>query len=962
MGGNWYRPLGYVSYHPGIFSGVRGSAPSSHYVSKSVFDKPQTDSSFQRGSAGASGVKDSRASDKGRLPGFLQSILPCSQTIGEMEGDFRPFSPELDFEKGKIQDGKPGVDQETDGGHEMGHISGSETRVLSCASSQESQEVSEICNQWSNSTVQSPTNGPSILAMGLHPGDKASLACSTGSGDTSGSVFGRLVGHKPESSPVTGSHQQSGRIDRTVGVLDKPDKVRTESVTTDRVSGNDVGSGKSDSGSHTESLRPLSEKAGQSVERTRGSSKTLGKDGGNLQVYVESTDNGGGTSQAVTVVPKRQMAPEVHAKVASDNTGKTDHSPDKVVVPEGESNQSSTLSISSSPAIGVHGCVDRGLGGTSTVTGSVPGVVGVVVSIREDPPHKSVRTESGRNDIVGGAQVVGKQISHDSIRQHHSDCLPKQAGGYQIKESQYRIPKVVTVDKKSGDTCQSTSHSRKTECDRGHVVSEKTSTSHRVGPTRVSFSPHLSQMGDTQSGLVRNGSKCKASSVRISRAGSTGSRSRCPKHKLGGDVCLCVPPNGPSGTSVGENQTGQVSNSIGSPLLAGAKLVSTVKGVGKRKTTTVATGALSNKAASVGHIPQLPGKAKSSRVALISQKLSEKFHTTVADAMADPHRSSSSSLYDSRWDAFVEWSVVQNIHSPTKATESQVADFLMHLHGKGYKLSTLKGYLTAISKVIVCYTGVEVSRSKDLSALLASISKNQVVDVHKVPEWDLSVVLKALKSAPFEPLETCDLRFLTYKTVFLVALASGGRRSEIHALTLKGLTHGVKHEWVIIYPDVSFMRKNQTLRDGAAGVNPIRIEALPGDSDGGVQLCPVRSLMVYMDRVAPQRGDRRRLFIPIPEKVERPLHVHTISSWMKKCIELAYHHAGKVVAGKATGHDVRKYAVSWAYRNQVSVGNLLRVCKWKSPNAFIKYYLKDCLAIREGMYTLGPIVSAGQIV
>ena len=50
------------------------------------------------------------------------------------------------------------------------------------------------------------------------------------------------------------------------------------------------------------------------------------------------------------------------------------------------------------------------------------------------------------------------------------------------------------------------------------------------------------------------------------------------------------------------------------------------------------------------------------------------------------------------------------------------------------------------------------------------------------PKWDLAVVLNALNTTPFEPLESCEFKELTYKTVFLTALASG-RRSEFHALS-----------------------------------------------------------------------------------------------------------------------------------------------------------------------------------
>ena len=50
-----------------------------------------------------------------------------------------------------------------------------------------------------------------------------------------------------------------------------------------------------------------------------------------------------------------------------------------------------------------------------------------------------------------------------------------------------------------------------------------------------------------------------------------------------------------------------------------------------------------------------------------------------------------------------------------------------------------------------------------------------------LPKWNLSVVLNELTKAPFEPMKDTDLKHLTLKTAFLLALASGKRCSKIHA-------------------------------------------------------------------------------------------------------------------------------------------------------------------------------------
>ena len=53
-----------------------------------------------------------------------------------------------------------------------------------------------------------------------------------------------------------------------------------------------------------------------------------------------------------------------------------------------------------------------------------------------------------------------------------------------------------------------------------------------------------------------------------------------------------------------------------------------------------------------------------------------------------------------------------------------------------------------------------------------------------VPIWDLYLVLEALKAFPFEPLDSVDLKYLSLKTVFLIALSSVKRVGDLHALSV----------------------------------------------------------------------------------------------------------------------------------------------------------------------------------
>ena len=94
------------------------------------------------------------------------------------------------------------------------------------------------------------------------------------------------------------------------------------------------------------------------------------------------------------------------------------------------------------------------------------------------------------------------------------------------------------------------------------------------------------------------------------------------------------------------------------------------------------------------------------------------------------------------------------------------------------RLSTI-GYRMAIVDTLGL-VDLHISQSSYLNRLLYSFHRNRPKSSRNLPKWNLSVVLNELTKAPFEPMKDTDLT-LTHKIAFLLALASGKRRSEIHA-------------------------------------------------------------------------------------------------------------------------------------------------------------------------------------
>ena len=123
---------------------------------------------------------------------------------------------------------------------------------------------------------------------------------------------------------------------------------------------------------------------------------------------------------------------------------------------------------------------------------------------------------------------------------------------------------------------------------------------------------------------------------------------------------------------------------------------------------------------------------------------------------------------------------------------------------------------------------INVSKDENLTHLLDSFHRDRPKGQRGIPSWNLSLVLHQLTKAPFEPIKGLFEAF-DFKTVFLLALGSGKRRSEIHAWQNK-IRHQSDWSKVSQYESPSFLSKNQLAKEGADSVAPVVIPALAPNS------------------------------------------------------------------------------------------------------------------------------------
>ena len=342
------------------------------------------------------------------------------------------------------------------------------------------------------------------------------------------------------------------------------------------------------------------------------------------------------------------------------------------------------------------------------------------------------------------------------------------------------------------------------------------------------------------------------------------------------------------------------------------------------------------------------------------------FSEAVAARIEAPQRRSTRSVYEAKWTIFTKWCLSNQVDfraPPLKA----IADFLLHLfQDKKLQPGTIDGYRSAIADKLGNST-INVSKDENLTRLLDSFHRDRPKGRRGIPSWNLSLVLHQLTKAPFEPLKESSLKHLTFKTVFLLALGSGKRRSEIHAWLHKNIRHQSDWSKVSLYPSPSFLSKNQLAKEGPDSVAPVVIPALAPPLDrslkGDRSLCPVRALRYYLDRTADLRQNKELVFVSFKKGFDKDISPATISSWIKQTVVLCYELSDQeaLTLHQVKAHDVRAFAASKAFQSGISLDQILSACHWKSHNTFTQFYLKDVAWADLELFHLGPVVAAQQV-
>ena len=140
-------------------------------------------------------------------------------------------------------------------------------------------------------------------------------------------------------------------------------------------------------------------------------------------------------------------------------------------------------------------------------------------------------------------------------------------------------------------------------------------------------------------------------------------------------------------------------------------------------------------------------------------------------------------MYASQWARWASWCQLNQVR-PTRPTSVDLANYLASLSTVGrLSASSVRCHRAAICTTIRQAGGSDFAGDPLLRDVSRGVALAEARSPRRVPAWDLFLVLNALREDPFEPLSSNSFRWLTFKTLFLVTLASGRRASEVHGLS-----------------------------------------------------------------------------------------------------------------------------------------------------------------------------------
>ena len=298
------------------------------------------------------------------------------------------------------------------------------------------------------------------------------------------------------------------------------------------------------------------------------------------------------------------------------------------------------------------------------------------------------------------------------------------------------------------------------------------------------------------------------------------------------------------------------------------------------------------------------------------------YEAPVALALSTAHRGSTRDQYEHCWKDFQQWLT----SNPTKPiSKGSVLLYLNYLvQARRLSPKTVLVYRSALKLPLLHGFNIDTS-DREYSLLARSQFLQNPPPKKLIPAWNPNKFLSMLEQPEFLNHRATPHRLLM-KTLFLIALATGNRVSEIASFTRVGskILPGSKKAIIAVRP--GFLHKNQTMDRSPPN---IVIKALLNQDLTPNRLCPVDSLRCWLALSDPWGIDA----IFANPKSYKKMNRDAVSQLLVTTINQSQ----PGVLAKA--HHIRKVSATFAWARGVPPHQIIQTMFWRSTSVFIDKYL-----------------------
>lgn len=558
---------------------------------------------------------------------------------------------------------------------------------------------------------------------------------------------------------------------------------------------------------------------------------------------------------------------------------------------------------------------------------------GSMVECSKASTHKLSRNESCVFNIEAFPSHVEKPECFDPNRQYHSNAIFEQTRWDEIKRT-------VFVNMGNMDACsgkqhvfESSSHCREKE-HFGRQTEQICNKTDRMVFESISSIQSVSDSGQTAGGFICHSPEQESSDILFVASKCSSPGNRCAVCNMGQHVCICLSTDGIDSQSVAAYETVSLSNNTDSAFVAETNMVSTdVETISSLASET----SQHTQPIVSGNGDNITPQSSDTRVdsmAIVNRRFTAAgFSERTRELLAASWRKGTKRDYNSKFKQFNSWCSERNVDSYS-ATLKDCADFLTFLFDKGLKYRTINGYRSMLSSILPAVEKCPIGQHPYIIRLLRGVFNERPPVKMLIPEWDLSIILGCLREKPFEPLKKAALKYLAWKTCFLIAITTFRRCSDIQSLQLGDTVNVYKR-------GITFVRTGLAKQDRANhDKSHIFVPAFPSDK----LLDPKRCIYWYLKRTEQfRRVDEKdivKLFLAT-KKPHKPVSCQTLSSWIVKIIKYCYKQKKKSLSNvRILGHSTRSVGPSWALFKGASIKSIMDSADWSTENTFVKHYLK----------------------